>query len=142
MLFRSSGRKEAWTWVNAKAGILVWDPLHTGSIRSGQQLFGNVTWCMIWRHGYQPLAVLDNNYDGYLSGKELEGLAVWCDRDGNGVSDKGEVIPLQKLGIIRIAVTGKCVGQIWQNTKGIVLQNGSILPTYDWRAKSAGRHGK
>ncbi|MCX6381981.1 MAG: hypothetical protein NT023_21315, partial [Armatimonadetes bacterium] len=90
-----------WSWVNARAGILVWDPLHNGLVRSGYQLFGNVTWCMIWKYGYAPLARLDANGDGWLTGKELEGIAVWQDKNGNGVSDRGEVMPLSRLGVAR-----------------------------------------
>ncbi len=132
-----SGAKsgERWSWVNNRAGILVWDPLHTGKIRSGHQLFGNVTWCMIWQHGYQPLERLDDNHNGSLQGKELEGLAVWCDKNENGVSDKGEVIPLRKLGIVRIAVHGQQRQGIYWNPQGIVRRDGSTLPTYDWIAQ-------
>ncbi len=127
---------ERWSWVNANTGILVWDPLHTGHIRSGYQLFGNVTWCMIWQHGYAPLARLDANGDGYLTGKELEGIAVWCDKNGNGVSDKGEVLPLSSYGISRIAVRGtRGKDGIYWNPKGLIQRNGNTVPTYDWIAK-------
>jgi len=127
-----------WSWVNERAGILVWDPLHNGRVRSGYQLFGNVTWCMIWKHGYAPLARLDANGDGWLTGKELEGIAVWQDKNGNGVSDRGEVIPLSRLGIARISVKALQGGDgIFWNPRGIVKRDGTAIPTYDWIAKEA-----
>ena len=42
------------------------------------------------------LAALDDNGDGVLSGKELDGLALWHDANGNGVCDPGEVKPLSE----------------------------------------------
>ncbi len=129
-----------WSWVNERAGILVWDPLHTGRVRSGYQLFGNVTWCMIWKHGYAPLARLDANGDGWLTGAELESIAVWRDKNGNGVSDTGEVVPLSRLGIARISVKALQGGDgVYWNPKGIVKQDGTAIPTYDWIAKEAAR---
>lgn len=127
------GKTSLWPWVKPNAGILVWDPKHTGRITSGQQLFGSVTWWISWTNGYQPLALLDNNGDDWLSGNELIGLAVWVDANSNGVSETGEVQKIQKFGITRVAV--KCSGS-FANTpfiaNGIQLRDGRILPTYDW----------
>jgi hypothetical protein len=99
------GRTEWWPWVNAETGILVWDPKGKGRIESGVQLFGSVTWWMSWRNGYEPLASLDDDRDGFLCGSELKGIAVWQDRNGNGISDRGEVVPATSRGIVEIAVT-------------------------------------
>ncbi|WP_273794067.1 hypothetical protein, partial [Brucella intermedia] len=53
--------------------------------------------------GYAPLAALDDNHDGTLTGKELDGLALWHDANGNGVADPGEVKPLSAYGIIAVS---------------------------------------
>jgi hypothetical protein len=126
-------RAERWAWVSPKAGILVWDPQRTGRITSGAQLFGSVTWSMYWPDGYAPLAALDNDESGWLSGKELDGLAVWCDRNQNAVSEPGEVRPLRAHGITRVAVHagGSHAGVPYQ-PRGLQRQDGSYLPTYDW----------
>jgi hypothetical protein len=128
-----SGRRHRWPWVGSNTGILVWDPERTGRIVSGRQLFGWVTWAAFWKDGYQPLAALDDDRDGWLSGKELEGLAVWSDANGNGVSDPGEVRPLAVMGIARVAVqaSGRTRGTLC-NVKGLQLLDGTFLPTYDW----------
>ena len=112
----------AWTWLQPSTCILVWDPEHTGHIVSGRQLFGSVTWWMFWRDGFEPLAALDDNRDGKLTGVETSGIAVWRDANGNGVSDPGEVIPAEQFGIVEIAVRG---GEI-------TLRDGTVLPMFDW----------
>jgi len=127
------GRPAKWPWVSADAGFLVWDPENRQHIESGRQLFGSVTWWMFWRDGYQALAALDDDGDGWLEGKELQGIAIWRDANGNGVCDPGEVISLRDAGIVRIAVraTGRTSGMLF-NPQGIQLNDGTSLPTYDW----------
>jgi hypothetical protein len=127
------GNPEWWPWVKPDTGILVWDPKRTGRVESGLQLFGSVTWWMSWQNGYQPLAALDDDQNGWLRGKELDGLSVWQDRNSNGLSERGEVLPVQSLGIIAIATTADANRNgIFCNSRGIYLNNGTLLPTYDW----------
>jgi hypothetical protein len=127
------GQAGWWPWVKPGTGILVWDPKHSGRVDSGLQLFGSVTWWMSWRDGYQPLAVLDDNQDGQLEGKELDGLAVWQDRNTNGISEPGEVRTIQAAGIDRIAVTATAkTDGVPCNPLGLRLSNGAELPSYDW----------
>ena len=130
-----------WTWLKPSTGILVWDPAHTGHITSGLQLFGNATWWMFWRDGFQALSALDDNRDGWLSGPELAGLAVWIDRDQNGKSDPGEVISLEEAGIVRINVTPAIDkdGTLF-TPRGITFRDGRRAPAYDWisRGQPAG----
>lgn len=127
------GRSERWPWLTSKAGILVWDPDRTGRVRSGVQLFGTVTWSMFWQHGYEPLAALDDNGDGWLSGPELRGLAVWVDADEDAVSDPGEVRPISRCGVARLAVRPEGSGpQGPFHPAGVVFQDGRRAPSYDW----------
>jgi hypothetical protein len=51
----------------------------------------------------RPLAALDDDHDGILTGKELAGLALWRDANGNGVADPGEVKPLSAYGIVALS---------------------------------------
>lgn len=130
-------RGERWPWVNARAGILVWDPARTGRITSGAQLFGTATWSMYWSDGYAPLAALDNNGDGWLARQELDGLAVWNDRNGDAVSDPGEVKPLQEYGVKQVEVRAEGrTGVSPSHPRGIQRNDGSYLPTYDWMPTS------
>ncbi|MFB3891052.1 MAG: hypothetical protein ACE15C_03405 [Phycisphaerae bacterium] len=133
-----TGRAQMWTWVRPATGILVWDPNRTGRITSGRQLFGSVTFFMFWPDGYRALNALDDNRDGQLEGGELRGLAVWFDRDSNGRSDPGEVVPIEKAGIKLISVRAASrIGESPFNSTGLETLDGRVLPTYDWVAQPA-----
>jgi hypothetical protein len=127
------GGARRWPWVAPETGILVWDPDGAGAIRSGRQLFGQVTWWMPWRDGYQPLAALDDDGDGWLSGRELDGIAVWRDRDQNGRSAPHEVISAGSFGIARLATfpTAETAAGL-RHDAGLVMSDGHRVPTYDW----------
>jgi hypothetical protein len=131
-----TGRNFTWPWVKPDTGILVWDPKGQGKITSGHQLFGSVTWNIFWADGYSALDALDDNRDGELSGEELRGLAVWHDRNGNGVSDEGEVTPIERLPIraLRTRPTGR-TGETPFASDGLRTLGGGILPTYDWTTR-------
>ena len=130
---------QRWTWVAPGAGILVWDPERSGRITSGRQLFGSVTWWVFFDNGYQALDTLDDNRDGTLSGGELYGIAVWFDRNENGVSDNNEIVPVDQLQIAAIACRATGVeGRTLMNSEGVLLRGGEKLATYDWVATSVG----
>ena len=129
--------QRVWPWVTPQTGILVWDSERAGRIASGRQLFGSVTWWIFWKNGFDPLAALDNNRDGWLTGAELDGIAVWQDKNSNGISDPGEVTPVQRFGIKRIAVHAESLreGALCQ-PQGIVMRDNSTRPLYDWTPTS------
>ncbi len=128
-----SGVQRRWGWITPKAAWLVSDPHRTGRITSGLQLFGNVTFWIFWRDGYEALASLDDNNDGVLKGAELEGLALWQDINSNGVSEPGEVRPLAEFGITAL----RCRSQVesaqgpW-HPQGVEYGDGRTAPSYDW----------
>jgi hypothetical protein len=127
---------EKWTWVKPETGILVWDPKREGKITSGRQMFGNVTWWLFFRDGYEALDTLDDNRDGKLAGGELVGLSVWFDRNTNGVSEPGEVVQVASLPIAAIATKSDGRdGESPMSSRGLVLEDGRVLPTYDWIAQ-------
>ena len=41
-----------------------------------------------------------------VKGEELKKLKIWIDIDGDGVTDKGELVPLSKHGITEIVIPG------------------------------------
>lgn len=133
-----TGRPQLWPWVKPETGMLVWDPQKTGIVTSGRQLFGSVTWWMFWDSGYQALAALDDDRDGWLRGRELVGLALWFDRNQNGRSDPGEVVPLESTNVEAISVRpdAREAGGAWRATRGVMLKGGTVLPTWDWVAQS------
>jgi hypothetical protein len=127
--------QKRWTWITRDAGWLVNDPHHTGKVTSALQLFGNVTFWMFWENGYQALAALDDDRDGMLASEELEGLAIWQDLNGNGLSDGGEVKPLAEWGIVAISCRHvrdmNHTDRIAYSPRGVFFRDGSKRPTYD-----------
>jgi hypothetical protein len=135
---RGLGQPERWTWVRPGLGLLVWDPLDQRAITSGRQLFGNATWQVLWPDGYAALRALDDDGDGWLTGPELAGLALWHDRDGDGRSTRAEVTPLHETRITALACTATTQeGGHLKNPHGATLQNAHTLPTWDWLAQPA-----
>ena len=133
-----TGRPQRWTWVKPDTGILVWDPLDRRQITSGRQLFGSVTWWLLPGDGYRAMDLLDDDRDGELAGAELRGLAVWFDRDQDGISDKSEVTPIAELPIAGLSVRPMSRdGDSPMHPAGLRLIDGRSLPTYDWLAEPA-----
>jgi hypothetical protein len=130
-----SGLGREWSWITPKAAWLVSDPRRDGKINSGRQLFGNVTFWMFWNNGYAPLAALDDNRDGILTGNELAGLALWRDANGNGVAEPAEVKPLSAYGIVALSYKWQTLNdqpdQIAFSPNGVVFQDGKTRPTFD-----------
>ena len=125
-----------WPWVTPHAGILVWDPHATGQITSSRQMFGTMTWQMLFRDGYEALSMLDRNGDHHLSGSELDGIAVWQDANGNAISDAGEVTPVSQAGITSIDLQFITAAGVLQNVTGIMWRDGTRTASFDWVPQS------
>jgi len=123
-----------WTWITPEAGWLVYDAEDRGSITSALQWFGDVSFWLFWANGYEPMRALDDNGDGELAGIELRHLAIWHDRNRDGVSDAGEVRPLAAHGIVALScryVVGDGVRIAALSPDGARLADGRTRPTYD-----------
>lgn len=139
---RGYGPQERWPWLRPELGLLVWDPQHTGRIESARQLFGGYTFEIFRANGYDALAALDANGDGVLSGVELDGISVWFDRNGDGISAPEEVTPLRDLGVVSLATTMDGHDGIHPtNAHGIALRDGRVLRTWDWMVRPLGGLG-
>lgn len=127
------GVNELWPWVKPTTGILVWDPDGKGSITSGRQMFGSVTWWLFFTDGYHALDCLDDNRDGRLGGQELAGIYAWFDSNCDGKSVPGELLSLEQLQIVSISTKTSGKENNWPASKsGLTLSNGRTVPTYDW----------
>ena len=135
--FTGQGGAQRLGWLNTNAAWLVWDPKDRGKISSGFQLFGSVTWVAFWDNGYQALGALDDNGDGRLSGSELQGLALWQDKNADGISDAGEVVPIREHGIVSLDYAYERVnGDLWVSRAGVTFESGEHRATYDWQLRS------
>jgi hypothetical protein len=97
--------------------LVVYDPQHQGRITSAEQLFGPWTFGgqrfaalnasaahpQPWQNGYEALATLDANGNGRIDGDELKPLALWFDKNQNGLSEEGEVTPLAQTGVAELS---------------------------------------
>ena len=91
-----------------------------------------MTFFVLHRDGYAALALLDDDLDGELRDLELEGLAVWTDKNGDGASTPDEVVPVQTLGIASIATSARVAGGVLANRRGVRFADGREVPTFDW----------
>ena len=131
--FTGAGDRRAQGWLSTNAAWLVWDPNWRGEVRTGFDLIGARTWAASWRDGFQALAALDANRDGEVSGDELGGLALWRDENGNGVSEPGEVLPVQAHGIAALATRGaRTRPGLMTAPRGVRFDDGATRPLYDW----------
>ena len=139
-----SGIARDWTWIQKDAGWLVYDAEGKGQITSALQWFGSVTFWLFWNNGYEALAALDDDGDGQLRGSELRHLAIWHDRNQNGISEHGEVRPLAKHRIIALSTRhepGDGISVAACSKRGVVFANGTTRTSYDVILRTTGaRH--
>ena len=65
-------------------------------------MFGNVPG--VYEDGFVELAALDTNNDGQISGKELNSLAIWFDRNSDTIVNDSELTTLESHDIASLAV--------------------------------------
>ena len=136
-----SGMKREWSWLGPDAAWLVYDADGQGEITSALQLFGSVTFWLFWENGYDALSALDDNRDGLIAGAEASRLALWHDRDRDGISDPGEVRDLQSHGIAGVSCRfeeGDGIRFAAVSSEGVRLANGRTRPSYDVILRSRG----
>jgi len=138
--FAGTGDARAQGWLTAAAAWLVWDPEWRGAVRSGFDMIGQRTWAVFWSDGFEALRALDDNRDGELTGAELGGLSLWHDVNGDGVSNPGEVTPVQVHGIVALAVRGQATRPgLITAPEGLRFEDGRTRPLYDWTPGLADR---
>ncbi len=128
-----NGPRAYGSWPTNSAGWLVFDGDGSGRIDSGLKLFGCSTFWIFWRDGYEALSALDADNDGFVRGKEMEGLKVWSDSNQNGISESGEVLTLAECGIEALScrATPGPNGMLY-SADGVVFYSGQTAATYDW----------
>jgi hypothetical protein len=103
----ASGQKLQTGWVSPGDGLLVLDRNHNGVIDSGAELFGTSTVLPDGSkaaNGYAALKAMDSNGDGVISNKDAgwADLKIWRDGNSDGVSQSGELVSLDSLGITKL----------------------------------------
>jgi len=130
-----SALPQRWTWIRPNAAWLVFDKRGARSITSGLQLFGNVTFWLFWNNGYDALRALDDDGNGQISGRELDLLALWHDRNVNGKSEPEEVRPVADWNIVALSCAYEYDAthpdEIAYSTRGVTFRDGGVRPTFD-----------
>ncbi len=129
-----TGVKE-WEWVGPKDGLLVWLKDLQGTPK-GKDLFGSCTWFKPWNNGFEPLGMLDENKDKFLTGEELKFIGIWQDANSDAIAQKGEITSVADCGITSIDTTYRGRHSRAVGKKG-ATRNGKRLRIWDWW--SAGR---
>jgi hypothetical protein len=137
MCFDMDGKGDMgpWTWVRPDTAFVVWDPTGRGRIASGRDFFGEGTFGLFPRDGFAALSLLDDDHDGWVSGRELAGVRLWFDLDSDGHSTTREVRDLTDFGIVALRCTdGVPVADGIENPDGVKLASGDSVPLFDWIA--------
>jgi tetratricopeptide (TPR) repeat protein len=136
-----SGMRRTWSWIGPDAAWLVYDADDSRSIASALQLFGSVSFWLFWENGYAALAALDDDGDGEISGGEARRLALWNDRNRNGISERDEVAGLLEHGIAGLSCRfqpGDGIQFAAVSLDGVRLADGRTRPSYDVILRSSG----
>lgn len=87
-------------WFAPTDGILIRKDF--GADISGEHLFGDTG--RKYNNGFAKLSLEDVNGDGELVGKELDGLAIWTDRNSNTLVDDGELSSISSHSIEKLSL--------------------------------------
>jgi len=117
---RGNGLDMLMEWVGPTCGLLV-EPKADGTV-DGTCLFGTPGG---FENGFEKLSVRDRNKDGSINGAELQGLAVWIDKNGNAKAEAGEIVSLASLKVTELSVKHS-------NLKSTFVMNGKSETMWDW----------
>ncbi|MFN8609476.1 MAG: hypothetical protein U0931_18200 [Vulcanimicrobiota bacterium] len=113
--------KTEWLKAGTRDGLLVADFNGDGKIDSGRELMrttGVNGEQGKYKDGWDKLSQLfDQNKDGQVNGDELNQLKVWVDKNGDGVSQDGELTSVKELGISQINVGQSAKSSFTMNGK-------------------------
>jgi hypothetical protein len=99
-------------WVPARTPWLARDLDGSGCIEDQRELFG-VTPGDAFKNGFEKLALLDTNGDGFVDVQDpgFESLLLWADADQNRVCDRAEMRTVSSAGVDRLSVRPAALAQ-------------------------------
>jgi hypothetical protein len=130
----NNGTLERTGWVARGDGLLVRDINGDGMINNGGELFGSGTVLADGSKaadGYAAMRALDSNLDGILDANDAAfgQLAVWADQNGDGITNAGEIVSLNSLGITSLSLS---------STASAEVNNGNLIGLMGSYTKSDG----
>ena len=123
--YDGDGMRNQTGWLKGDDGFLVIDRNNDGLITEASEL-SLASERDDARSGLQGLAAMDSNNDGVIDADDARfgELRVWRDRNGNGITDQGELMTLEDAGLASIrldAVSG--------NLEAIKLGDNALVAT-------------
>jgi len=117
------GKADKTAWITNGDGLLVRDINKDGIINNGSELFGSATKLAngtTAADGYKAMLAMDTNKDGLLTSMDAQfgELMVWVDKNGDGISNAGELFSLNDLGIKSLSLDA---------TKSDLMNNGNLV---------------
>lgn len=96
------GAPDAIEWISENSGDgLLCVPNENGKVETALDLFGTAEG---FEDGLIKLSELyDTDKNGWVEGEELKGIALWLDKNANGICEDGEIRQLSEFNITRIS---------------------------------------
>lgn len=117
-------------WVGRNDGFLVYDRNHDGKVSSTNEL-SFLDDKPAAKSDLDGLTAFDSNGDGFFSAEDeaFEDFRIWKDANGNGKSDRGELMSLEDAGIASLTLAGTAVNREWDWSDNITINTGSFTRT-------------
>ena len=124
--YLSDGFDRKTGWLSEEDGFLVYDKNQNGIVDNGSELFGNTAQKedgSYYGTGLEMLKAMDSNQDGVIDSKDdiWSQLAVWQDKNSDGISQKEEMLSMDSLGITQFSLESENIQQT-DNGNMIVAQ--------------------
>ena len=124
--WNGDGIKDKTGWIGKKDGFLVFDRDEDGNV-SGASELSFIEDKPGAKSDLDGLSAFDSNEDGMFSAadEKFATFRIWQDRNGNGRSDRGELMTMDQAGISSISLAGQAVNHDWSWNDNLVLNTGT-----------------
>ena len=128
--WNGDGDRDKTGWVGKDDGLLVFDRNHDGSINAANEL-SFVDDKPGAKSDLDGLSAFDSNEDGLFSADDeaFASFNVWRDRNGDGKSQRSELMTLADAGIGSITLAGTAVNRSWGWNDNLTINTGSFNGT-------------
>lgn len=126
----SDGRRNQTGWIGRDDGFLVFDRDGDGKVSDGGELSFTADKPGA-KSDLDGLRAFDSNGDGQFSSddEKFSSFRVWRDANGNGRSERSEMMSLQDAGVAAINLAGEAVNRSWNWGDNMTINNGSYTRT-------------